>query len=228
MKHALEEIIEGIYLIGGPNQTAPEDAAVYLIDFGGELVMIDAGAGTSASQIARNIELLGLNPSALSTLVLTHCHIDHIGAAPYFRKHYRTKILIHEADARAIATGDSRKTAADWYGTTFPPTKADETFTKEEEFLIFGNETLHVLHTPGHTPGSVSVYLDRQGKRILFGQDIHGPFNQAFDSNLDDWKKSMNKLLTLNADILCEGHFGIYRPGSSVRRYIERYLEEYD
>ena len=155
MKHALEEIIEGVYLIGGPNLTAPEDAAVYLIDFGSELLMIDSGAGNSASQIARNIELLGFNPSALSNLILTHCHIDHIGAAPYFRKRYGTKILIHEADARAIATGDSRKTAADWYGTTFPPTSADDTFTKEEESLSFGSETLRVLHTPGHTPGSV-------------------------------------------------------------------------
>jgi len=41
-----EEIAEGIYLIGGPNVTRPEDAAVYLVDFGDELVMIDSGAGT--------------------------------------------------------------------------------------------------------------------------------------------------------------------------------------
>jgi len=66
------------------------------------------------------------------------------------------------------------------------------------------------------------------GKRVLFGQDIHGPFNQAFGSDIEAWKMSMQMLLSLDADILCEGHFGIYQPKNKVRDYIERYLEEYD
>ena len=61
--------------------------------------MIDAGAGRSSSQIVRNIEMLGLNPANISHLILTHCHIDHIGSAPFFKKQYGTKILIHELDA---------------------------------------------------------------------------------------------------------------------------------
>ena len=94
--------------------------------------------------------------------------------------------------------------------------------------LKFGNEELHCLHTPGHTPGSIAVYLDRAGKRILFGQDIHGPFNKAFGSDIEAWKKSMQTLLALEADILCEGHFGIFQPKNKARAYIERYLEEYE
>ncbi len=117
-----EEIAEGIYLIGGPNVTRPEDAAVYLVDFGDELVMIDSGAGNSSSQLDRNIEMLGLKPSKLTQIILTHCHIDHIGSATYFREKYKSEIVIHELDARALETGDSMKTAANWYGTTFPPT----------------------------------------------------------------------------------------------------------
>jgi glyoxylase-like metal-dependent hydrolase (beta-lactamase superfamily II) len=97
-----------------------------------------------------------------------------------------------------------------------------------EEVLTFGGEALHCLHTPGHTPGSISLYLDRGGKRILFGQDIHGPFHKAFGSDINAWKKSMKTLLALNADILCEGHFGIFQPKDRVRAYIERYLEEYE
>jgi glyoxylase-like metal-dependent hydrolase (beta-lactamase superfamily II) len=65
------------------------------------------------------------------------------------------------------------------------------------------------------------------GKKVLFGQDIHGPFNQAWGSDLDQWKKSMQKLLDLEADILCEGHLGIYSPAAEVRRYIESYLQQY-
>ncbi len=223
-----EEIVSGVYLIGGPNVTSGEDAAVYLIDFAGELVLIDAGAGGSSSQLVRNIEMLGLNPASLSHVILTHCHIDHIGSAPYFREKYGAKIVIHELDAKALETGDSIRTAANWYGTTFPPTKIDRKLKGDHEVLRFGNEELHCLHTPGHTPGSIAVYLDRAGKRVLFGQDIHGPFNKAFGSDISAWKKSMQKLLALEADILCEGHFGIYRSKNTVKDYIERYIEEYE
>ena len=223
-----EEIIDGIYLIGGPDITSSDDAAIYLIDFVSDLVMIDAGAGRSSAQIIRNIEMLGFNPANISHLILTHCHIDHIGSVPFFKERYGTKILIHELDAKAVETGDSLKTAANWYGKTFPPTKVDQKLKGSHEILRFGQEELHCLHTPGHTPGSIAVYLDRSGKRVLFGQDIHGPFNAAFGSDIGAWKKSMQTLLTLNADILCEGHFGIYQPKDKVREYIERYLEEYE
>jgi glyoxylase-like metal-dependent hydrolase (beta-lactamase superfamily II) len=228
MRTQVEEIIGGIYLIGGPNLTSADDAAVYLIDFKETLVMIDAGAGRSTGQLVRNIEMLGFNPADISRLILTHGHIDHIGSAPFFQKQYQTQVMIHELDAGALETGDSLKTAANWYGTTFPPMRLDRKLRGAKEVLTFGGETLNCLHTPGHTPGSISLYLDRAGKRVLFGQDIHGPFHKAFGSDIEQWKKSMRKLLDLNADILCEGHFGIFQPKDRVRAYIERYLEEYE
>jgi len=172
--------------------------------------------------------MLGFNPVSLSHVILTHCHIDHIGSAAYFRKQFGAKIIIHEKDAEALETGDSIRTAANWYGTTFPPTKIDQKLTGAHEIMKIGDEELHCLHTPGHTPGSISIYLDRVGKRVLFGQDIHGPFNKAFGSDIEAWKKSMQALLDLEADILCEGHFGIYQPKNKVRDYIERYLDEYE
>jgi glyoxylase-like metal-dependent hydrolase (beta-lactamase superfamily II) len=224
----MEEIVSGVYLIGGPNVTQADDAAVYLIDFQGDLVLIDAGAGGSSSQLVRNIEMLGLNPAFVSHVILTHCHIDHIGSAPFFREKYGAKIVIHELDAKALETGDSIRTAANWYGTTFPPTKIDRKLIGARETLKFGNEELHCLHTPGHTPGSIAVYLERSGQRVLFGQDIHGPFHKAFGSDIEAWKKSMQALLALDADILCEGHFGIFQPRNKARAYIERYLEEYE
>lgn len=227
MRITTEEIISGIYLIGGPKITLPDDAAVYLINFAGVLVLIDSGAGRSFNQLVSNIELLGLNPSNISHLILTHSHIDHIGSVPFFKKQYGTKILIHELDAKAVETGDSIRTAANWYGADFPPTEIDQKLKGARETLKFGQEKLHWIHTPGHTPGSISLYLDRGGKRILFGQDIHGPFHKSFGSNIETWKKSMKALLALKADILCEGHFGIYQPKDRVREYIERYLEEY-
>jgi glyoxylase-like metal-dependent hydrolase (beta-lactamase superfamily II) len=83
-----EIIVDGVYLIGGPDISSPEDATVFILDFGGELVMIDSGAGNSSRILVMNMENADLNPQDISTLILTHCHIDHIGSAPFFRKNF--------------------------------------------------------------------------------------------------------------------------------------------
>lgn len=219
-----EIIAQGIYLIGGSGISRSDDATSFIIDFGAELVMIDSGAGESTKALIHNIEDAGLDPNKITHLILTHCHIDHIGSAAAFRKLFNCKILIHELDAEAIEKGDAVKTAAIWYQKDFPPTPVDVKFTGDHNVMVFGVEELHCLHTPGHTPGSISLYMDRGGQRILFGQDIHGPFLPAFGSNKSQWRRSMEKLLALDADILCEGHFGIFQPAERVEAYIRKYL----
>jgi len=222
-----ELIVEGVWLVGGPNISLSEDATVFVVDFAGDLVMIDAGAGRSARTLVRNIEGAGLDPAKISTVILTHCHIDHIGAAAYFREKFGSRLAAHELDARAIEKGDPVMTAANWYQTVFPPTAIDVRIKGDYEIMRFGIEELHLLHTPGHTPGSMSLYLERGGKRVLFGQDIHGPFLPSFGSDVGLWRKSMEKLLALDADILCEGHFGIFRTKDQVRKYIQNYMRQY-
>ncbi len=134
---------------------------------------------------------------------------------------------MHNSDIDVVERGDTKMTAAHWYGVPFAPLEIDKKLLQEEECLAFGHHELVCLHTPGHTPGSISVYIDKFGKRILFGQDIHGPFMPEFGSDIGLWQTSMEKLLALKADVLCEGHFGIYRPNQKVTDYIERYLDEY-
>lgn len=221
-----EEIVKDIYLVGSSDITDPKDCSLYLLDLG-ELVLIDTGAGTSVSGIIHNIKELGLDPDNISTVILTHCHIDHAGGAHEFKSRFGARIIMHCLDANAVETGDKVRTGASWYGVSFEPLAVDVKITTDEELLYFGPQGVVCLHTPGHTPGSISLYLDKDGKRILFGQDIHGPFLAQFGANMSHWQKSMETLLALNADILCEGHFGVYRPASKVRQYIERYLDEY-
>lgn len=222
-----EEILEGIHLVGGPNISYGEDATAFVVRFAETHIMIDAGAGRSARILERNIREVGLDPRDISLLILTHCHIDHIGGAPFFRGIHGIPIAMHDLDAGAVESGDPVQTAANWYETEFPPTPVDRRFTSSHEILSFGDEELHVLHTPGHTPGSLSLYLDRGGKRVLFGQDIHGPFLPGFRSSLEDWRASMEALLNLKADILCEGHFGIFSGREKVEAYIRKYLRSY-
>lgn len=220
------QISEGLFLVGSSEITDPRDCSVYLLDLG-ELMLVDAGAGPSAFSIMSNIERLGHDPSRLSTVLVTHCHVDHSGGARFFQKEYGARIIMHERDARAVEEADSRMTAAHWYNLRFEPTRVDVKIQTEEQRFSFGEHALVCLHTPGHTPGSFSVYLDLAGKRVLFGQDIHGPFHADFGSDLVDWRRSMEKLLALDADVLCEGHFGVYEPKEQVAAYIRHYLDAY-
>jgi glyoxylase-like metal-dependent hydrolase (beta-lactamase superfamily II) len=221
-----QEVTKDIYLVGGADITDPRDCAIYLIDLG-ELVLIDAGAGAGYDEIVLNIERLGLDPAKLTTLILTHCHIDHIGGASRFRNAFGCQIIMHEFDADPVEHGDEGMTAASWYNIQFPPLPVDVILHTEEERFRFNDQEVVCLHTPGHTPGSLSVYLDRRGTRVLFGQDIHGPFLEEFGADLAAWRRSMGKLLALEADILCEGHFGIFQPKDRVAKYIKHYLEQY-
>ena len=171
--------------------------------------------------------MLGFNCKNLSKILLTHCHIDHVGGAPEIRRRFGSKIYIHQLDAPPVENGDPVLTAASWYQTNFPPTPVDVKLKLKEETLDIGGQRIVCLHTPGHTPGSVCIYLDKDGRRVLFGQDLHGPILEEFGSSLEDYGRSTKKLLDLDADILCEGHFGIYKTKKEVRDYILTYRRQY-
>jgi glyoxylase-like metal-dependent hydrolase (beta-lactamase superfamily II) len=135
------------------------------------------------------------------------------------------RFYAHELDAKPIEErGYDRETAASWYGAKYKPVKLERRFKEDLEILKLGNYEFQIIHTPGHTPGSISVLLEIEGKKILFGQDIHGPIIPGV-SNFENYQHSLRKLLTLNCDILCEGHFGIFQPASEVQRYIKSYIE---
>jgi glyoxylase-like metal-dependent hydrolase (beta-lactamase superfamily II) len=123
-------------------------------------------------------------------------------------------------DTEAIETGIG--SGAEYYGVSYRPCKVDVILRGTEETLRCGPYDLKVIHIPGHTPGSIAVYLDA-GTIILFGQDVHGPYFLK-GSNTDEAKISLQRLIDLEADILCEGHFGVYEPKEEVRRYIEGQL----
>jgi len=220
------EIIKDIFIVGGPDITDGRDGCVYLMSLG-ELILIDTGAGWSADKIINNINRLGFDCRNLSRILLTHCHIDHIGGAPEIKRRFGSKIYVHQLDAPPLENGDPVLTAANWYQTSFPPTPVDVKFNLKEEILTIGDQKVICIHTPGHTPGSICIYLDKDGKRILFAQDLHGPILEEFGSNLEDYGRSTKKLLELNADILCEGHFGIYKTKKDVRNYILSYRQQY-
>jgi len=220
------KVCERVYMVGGPEITDAVDCCIYLVDGGDELALIDTGAGRSCGAIQDNILSLGLNPSLLKYVVATHGHIDHIGGLHYFQAR-GVKVAAHVLEKPAIVEGRNDLTGASYYGVKYQPVTIDLPLDAQEQELNVGDLTLHCLFTPGHTPGGISPYLDVKGTRVLFGQDIHGPFDPSWGSDMESWRSSMQQLLALKADILCEGHFGIYQPADKVRNYIEYYLKQY-
>jgi glyoxylase-like metal-dependent hydrolase (beta-lactamase superfamily II) len=204
-------ITRNTYCIGGPNITDPDDCFIYLVDLEGQLVIIDAGIGRSTDRLLANIKKLKLDPKKVELLILTHEHADHIGGAAPLQKRLKFKIAAHEKAARVISEGDSFASAADAYGMSISPTPIDVTLSEGKGTVPVGNGTLHYLHTPGHTPGSIIVFYNDGDRRLLFGQDLHGPFNAAWGSDIAQWRTSMKLVQDLEADILCEGHYGVYR-----------------
>ena len=209
-----------VYRVAGSDITDPRDCSVYLLDVG-ELVMIDAGFGESIDLMLSRIEEYGLRPQEISTVILTHCHIDHIGGADQIRHRFGSRLVMHELDAEIVARGDNRLTAAFCFNKVFRPLPIDLILSGEEQKLFISNQEVVCLHTPGHTPGSISVYMDVGDKRLLFAQDLGAPLLKAFDCDPLAWRRSAEKLLALNADILCDGHTGVYQPSESVKKYIE-------
>jgi len=220
----MRRICESVYLVGGGNLSAASDCLVYALDLGVP-VLLDCGAGASWPRIAGNLRAAGLAPEDLHTLVLTHCHVDHIGAAAAIKEQTGCRIACHELDRRAIETGDPKLTAANWYGVRLEELVVDHAFDGASDQLEFPGGVLTLLHTPGHTPGSmVGVLETADDHRVLFGQDIHGPFSDDFGSDIGAWRRSMRELIALEADILCEGHYGVFEGEHAVREFIEQQL----
>lgn len=219
------EIGPGIWAAAGPDITDDRDAYAYLITDGNESALIDSGAGPSYRDIVSNIRAAGVDPETIRYIIATHAHIDHIGSLAHFKRDFPLTIVAHALDASAIETADPYYTAAAWYGLRPEPIEVDVKIEAHKHILNLGGTDIICLHTPGHTPGSLSVYMDKGGVRYLFGQDIHGPFHPSFKSSIPDWRASMAALIDLEADVLAEGHYGIIRGRTGITDFIYSFLK---
>ena len=163
----------------------------------------------------------GFQPDNIVALVMTHCHADHIGAANLWKSYFGTKLVMHDKDADIVERGDIRLTAAFCFDVDFKPLPVDVRLKGDVGNLEFAGHLLRWVHTPGHTPGSISLYMEENGERILFAQDIGAPLLAEFDCDPKAWLGSIQKLFALEADILCDGHSGAYGPKHVVREYLE-------
>jgi glyoxylase-like metal-dependent hydrolase (beta-lactamase superfamily II) len=217
------KVFEDVYLVGSSDISHSMDCCVYLVD-AGDLVLIDAGAGKSTSRLIDNIQALGFQPEKLSAVIVTHAHIDHIGSLHDLKELYGVKIIAHKEDAEAIETDN--KVGAAYYGIKYKPCTVDINLEGEENKLKLGSYEFKLIHIPGHTPGSMAVVLETAGKKVLFGQDIHGPYHPNWGGDPQKAIESLTKLREIQADILCEGHYGVIQPGERVTDFIQGFIDD--
>ena len=104
------------------------------------------------------------------------------------------------------------------------PLSIDHKIQEQTERFKIGKGELIAHHCPGHSPGSVVYRIKLADQTVLFGQDVHGPLDSSFLSNRQDYINSLKFMMTLKADILCEGHFGVFEGKEKVEKFIRSYL----
>ena len=132
------EIVKNVWQVGGTGFTAPDDAAIYLIKLGEKAALIDAGCGKAHEKLAMNISAVLPPEVAIEYLLLTHCHYDHTGGAAAVREQYSCAIAAHQLDAVYLEKGDSRVTAASWYGSRMQPLQVDYKIGGSKENIKIG------------------------------------------------------------------------------------------
>lgn len=127
-------------------------------------------------------------------ILLTHAHIDHMEGVPDLQKATKADLMIHKADAPALE--DPKLSLYTAFGARFLPVKADRLLT-DKEIIHVGQLSFQVIHTPGHTPGSVCFQC---GQALFTGDTL---FKDGFGrtdwygGSVDAMLRSLHKLARL-------------------------------
>jgi glyoxylase-like metal-dependent hydrolase (beta-lactamase superfamily II) len=186
------------------------------------LTLIDTGAPGSGAHIAEALRGLGHEPGDVRRVVLTHFHEDHIGSAAEIASWGEVTVYAHRADVPYIQAEQEwpPPRLLDWERPIFEqaqaqldptppaPVKVDRP-VDDGDLLDFGGGA-RVVAAPGHTPGSMGVFLPGPGvlftgdavARMPDGQVILGVFN----ADPAQAAESFHRLAELDAEIACFGH----------------------
>jgi glyoxylase-like metal-dependent hydrolase (beta-lactamase superfamily II) len=213
-------IVGDVYLVGQDRVSN----LTYMIDCGADgVAIIDPTYESEFERTVANVEKCGRTRKDIRWVLNTHCHVDHAMADRKFRE-MGAEILVGDADADHVEKG-TRVTA--WYlvekqtgKSEFPRCKVDRRLSDGEE-LRLGNKVLQVIHTPGHTPGSVSFLLEAQGRQLLFSGDTvlydsrlgwqGNPYadNRAYLASLEKLDRFTLGATRVQWDLLLPGHGAI-------------------
>ena len=204
----------------------------YLVEDGGRVTIVDAGAPAYRPQLEAGLEKLGRTVGDVAALVLTHGHADHTGFAEEVRVELGIPVYVHQDDKQltttAKAVGKNESSMLPYFryphawkllahlGTSGLPKAVNEvkTFTDGDELDVPGR--LRVTHTGGHTSGHVVLSSDSR-KVLLLGDLLctlnpltggRGPqlMPRAFNLSSGTMLDALSKIEQIEADVLLFGH----------------------
>jgi glyoxylase-like metal-dependent hydrolase (beta-lactamase superfamily II) len=205
----------------------------YLVEEGGRLLLVDAGAPRDWDLLVRAVAGLGRRLDDLEAVLLTHAHADHIGTAERARTTAGARVWVHHADAEMTRTGRPTKTdgrirsyllRAEFYRTLFSlarrgatrivPVREVGTFTDGETLELPGRP--RAVHAPGHSPGSAALLLEGRGvlltgdvlatRNPLTGRDGPQIMPSGLNSDTPQALRSLAALDGIRAGLLLPGH----------------------
>jgi len=201
---------------------------------GDKAILIDAGGPKDVPRILRFLQMHGVD--ALSLILLTHGHWDHAGGAAGLKKATGAAIAIHRADAELVRQGTSGplkptnlmgRLILPLVDRPYPAFEPDVLIDDERDLHEFGVPA-HVLFTPGHTPGSISVLTDDH--EVVVGDLLMGgwlggwlfPRRPGLHYQADDVHQvhaSIAKVLAAAPRFIHVGHGGPLDPGEVALRF---------
>ena len=157
-----------------------------------EVTVIDTGVGDSMNSLLPKLKTLGLDPKNVKQIVLTHTHFDHIGGIKELADIASPKLLIHEDELDTIET----------FG-------LDTSSLHDGDHVLAGDRRLKVIHTPGHTPGSICLH-DAKNKVLFSGDTVFpdGGFGRTDlpGGNNRQLIESLKHLATVDVSYILPGH----------------------
>lgn len=222
------EIVDGIHKVDEASANMAH-SNVYLLVEENELIVIDTGTPRNAKKIVDYIQKIGQEPSNVSTIILTHYHMDHAGSVKELKDLTNAKVAVHAEDVDYVS---GKKPLPKPKNVLF---RAVSSFVKiapvQPDIILKDNDkvgSLTVIHTSGHTLGSIAL-LD-EGRKALFvgdalrfdGKKFSGPPEQ-FTLDMTKAKESIGKIANLSFDVMLCGHGEPLRPNASeaVKKYYD-------
>lgn len=194
------------------------------------ITLIDTGEKGSGPAIAEALQQIGVAIEDVDNLVLTHFHDDHTGSAAEITSWGDVKVIAHALDAPVIR-GERTGPPPNFVGferalhaqvaagvQPAPPVRIDQE-VRDGEVLDFGGGA-RVISTPGHTDGSIALYLPEH--RVLITGDVAAEYQGdvmlgVFNLDSSEAAASFRRLAELDVDIACFGH-GEPAVGDAQRR----------
>jgi hydroxyacylglutathione hydrolase len=214
----LIEAASDVYQIRFKNRAAN----AYLVRGKSRTILIDVGLSSNYPHLLTCLAHVGVTPKDIDMVVLSHEHLDHIGAAYHFHGH--SFIAAHRLAANKIMLRDDFSMLRKMFNEPNVPINVD-LWLEEGNLIDLGNFRLAVMYTPGHTSACISLFDHEKG--LLFAADTlmpGGVMGGVFGSgSISDYIQSLERLKGLNAKILLSGHGRLSdNPQEDVRIALQR------